>query len=128
MPWISLKNALLFNAICSTVLGAVLLLAPSAVMQLMGEFNPLILMALGGALLLFAADVAFVATRRPISPRLARLITQADAAWIIATPVVMVVAAPWLGFWGYVLLLDVALLVACCAYWQYRGLQKMTLV
>ena len=94
MPWTSLKSALLFNALCSTILGVILLFSPSAVAALMGEFNPLILMVLGAGLLLFAADVAWVATRKPISPLLAKMITTADAAWVVATPVVMILAAP----------------------------------
>ena len=52
MPWTSLKSALLFNALCSTILGVILLFSPSAVAALMGEFNPLILMVLGAGLLL----------------------------------------------------------------------------
>lgn len=124
MPWASLKNALLFNAVCSALLGVALLLAPSWIMHLMGDFNPLILTVLGVALLLFAVDVALIAIRNPIPLRLARWITRADMAWVMATPVVMAVAAPWLGVWGHLVLLDVALLVACCAYWQNRGLQR----
>ncbi|MEE2602665.1 MAG: hypothetical protein VX595_06325 [Pseudomonadota bacterium] len=127
MPWTSLKSALLFNALCSTILGVILLFYPSAVAALMGEFNPLILMVLGAGLLLFAADVAWVATRKPISQRLAKMITTADAAWVVATPVAMIVAAPWLSFWGQILLLDVALLVAFCALCQRRGLQRQQL-
>ena len=127
MPWTSLKSALLFNALCSTILGVILLFYPSAVAALMGEFNPLILMVLGAGLLLFAADVAWVATRKPISQLLAKMITTADAAWVVATPVVMILAAPWLSFWGQILLLDVALLVAFCALCQRRGLQRQQL-
>lgn len=127
MPWTSLKTALLFNALCSTILGAILLFSPSAVAALMGDFNPLILMVLGAGLLLFAADVAWVATRKPISPLLAKLITTADAAWVLASPVAMIVAAPWLSFWGHILILDVALLVAFCALCQWRGLQRQQL-
>ena len=127
MPWTSLKSALLFNALCSTILGVILLFYPSAVAALMGEFNPLILMVLGAGLLLFAADVAWVATRKPISRRLAKMITTADAAWVVATPVAMIVAAPWLSCWGQILLLDVALLVAFCALCQRRGLQRQQL-
>lgn len=124
MPWTSLKNALLFNAVCSTLLGAALLLAPSAIAALMGAFDTMILLVLGAGLLLFAADVAFVATRQVISPKLARLITFADIGWVVATPVVMVVAAPWLSFWGQMLLLDVGILVAFCAFCQWRGIRR----
>ncbi len=127
MPWTSLKNALLFNAACSALLGAALLLAPDVLASLMGDFSPLILKILGGALLLFAADVVFVAMRQPVSPGLARMITVADLAWVLATPVVMLLGASWLSFWGHVLLLDVALLVAFCALCQWRGLQRQAL-
>ena len=46
---------------------------------------------------------------------------------VVATPVAMIVAAPWLSFWGQILLLDVALLVAFCALCQWRGLQRQQL-
>jgi len=39
----------------------------------------------------------------------------------------MLMGAPWLSFWGHVLLLDVALLVAFCALLQWRGLQRQVL-
>ena len=103
------------------------MLFPGSMAALMGKFNPLILMVLGAGLLLFAADVAWVATRKSISPVLAKMITTADVAWVLATPVVMIVAAPWLSFWGQMLLLDVALLVGFCALCQWRGLQRQQL-
>ena len=125
MPWSSLKSALLFNAACSCLLGIALLLFPSAIAGLMGDFSPLILTALGAGLLIFAADVGWVATREPISPALVRLITFADLAWVLATPVAMLVAAPWLSLWGQLLLLDVGLLVAFCGFCQWRGIQRL---
>lgn len=128
MPWTTLKNALLFNAVCSSLLGAALLLAPSAIAALMGTFDSLILMVLGAGLLLFAADVAFVATRQVISTKLARFITFADIGWVVATPVVMMAGAPWLSFWGQMLLLDVGTLVAFCAICQWRGIQRQVVV
>lgn len=124
MPWTSLKNALLFNAACSALLGAALLLAPDVLASLMGEVSSLLLKILAGALLFFAAAVVYVATRQPVSPGLARMITVADLAWVLATPVVMLLGSSWLSFWGHVLLLDVALLVAFCALCQWRGLQR----
>lgn len=100
------------------------MLAPGGLASLMGAFSPQILMILGGALLVFAADVAFVATRKSISHGLAKMVTLADLTWVLATPVVMLLGASWLSFWGHVLLLDVALLVAFCALCQWRGLQR----
>lgn len=127
MPWMSLKNALLFNAACSALLGAALLLAPDVLATLMGELSSLLLKILGVALLFFAAAAAFVATCEPVSPGLARMITVADLAWVLVTPVVMLLGSSWLSFWGHVLLLDVALLVAFCALCQWRGLQRQAL-
>ena len=103
------------------------MLAPNGLASLMGEFSPLILMVLGAALLVFAADVAFVATRQSISPGLAKMITVADLAWVAATPVVMMLAASWLSFWGHLVLLDVAFLVGICAFFQWRGLRAKLL-
>ena len=116
MPWKSLKHALLFNAVGTALLGA-LLIVDAAI-------PPLVCTVAGVVCLLFAADLAFVGTRKPIPQGLAKLLTLADAAFVVAIPVAMIAAAPLLSTLGQFLLADLALLTAFLVWCQWRGLRQ----
>ncbi len=125
MPWQSLKSALLFNAIVCAVFGVPLVTAGAFFAGLAGAHAGAIPVwlatAAGAVLLVLAVDLAWVATRRPIPRLLARLLTLADAAFVVAMPVVMLVAAPWLSNIGQLLLADLVLITAFCVWCQWRG-------
>ena len=116
MPWKSLKHALLFNAFGTALLGALLIVDAAIIAALLGAhagaIPPLACTVAGVVCLLFAADLAFVGTRKPIPQGLAKLLTLADAAFVVALPVVMIAAAPLLSSLGQFLLADLALLTA----------------
>ena len=78
----------------------------------------------GIVFLLFAADLAFVGTRKPIPQGMAKLLTLADVAFVVAIPVVMLTAAPLLSNLGQILLADLALLTAFLVWCQWRGLRQ----
>lgn len=122
MPWHSLRNALLFNAVFSLACALPLLLMPATVAAFLGDVPAMLCLVLGVGLLVFALEVAWVATRKPVSQTYARLITYADLAWVVATPVVMLAASSQLSGWGQIVLLDVALVTGFCAWCQWRGL------
>ncbi|HAD47058.1 MAG TPA: hypothetical protein DCG45_14615, partial [Alcanivorax sp.] len=90
MPWKSLKHALLFNAVGTALLGALLIVDGGIIAGLLGAhagaIPPLICTVAGVVCLLFAADLAFVGTRKPIPQGLAKLLTLADAAFVVAIP------------------------------------------
>ncbi|HCK27895.1 MAG TPA: hypothetical protein DHW52_11965, partial [Alcanivorax sp.] len=64
MPWKSLKHALLFNAVGTALLGALLIVDGGIIAGLLGAhagaIPPLICTVAGVVCLLFAADLAFV--------------------------------------------------------------------
>jgi hypothetical protein len=130
MPWNSLKNALLLNAALCVLVGAVLIIEATSIAVLIsatpGGIPESLLIGAGIVLLLFAADLAFVATRRPVHNGWAKMLTLADAGFVAATPVIMLTAAPWLSGWGHLLLLDLALISLFCAICQWRGLRRET--
>lgn len=128
MPWKSLKHALLFNAFGTALLGALLIVDAAIIAGLLGAhagaIPPLVCTVAGVVCLLFAADLAFVGTRKPIPLGLAKLLTLADAAFVVALPVVMVAAAPLLSTLGQFLLADLALVTALLVWCQWRGLRQ----
>ncbi|AJD46787.1 hypothetical protein S7S_01815 [Isoalcanivorax pacificus W11-5] len=123
MPWQSLRNALLFNAVFSFACGVALLAMPQTIAALLGEVPVMICQILGVGLVLFAAEVAWVGTRKPVSPLLAKLITAADVAWVVGSVVLVVAAAGFLNVWGQVLILDIALVTGFCAWCQWRNVK-----
>ncbi|HEX5678233.1 MAG TPA: hypothetical protein VFX91_09695 [Alcanivorax sp.] len=128
MPWKSLKHALLFNAVGTALLGVLMIVDASVIAGLAGAhagaIPPLICTLAGAVFLVFAADLAFVGTRKPIPQGMAKLLTLADVAFVIAIPVVMLAASPWLSNLGQILLADLALLTAFLAWCQWRGLRQ----
>ena len=128
MPWKSLKHALLFNAVGTALLGALLIVDAAIIAALLGAhagaIPPLVCTVAGVVCLLFAADLAFVGTRKPIPQGLAKLLTLADAAFVVALPVAMIAAAPLLSSLGQFLLADLALLTAFLVWCQWRGLRQ----
>lgn len=127
MPWQSLKSALLFNAVVCALIGAVLVIDAAPVAAIAsayaGAIEPLVATIAGAALLVVAVDLAWVASRRPIPITLAKLLTGADAAFVLAVPIVMIAAAPRLSNIGQLLLADLALITAFCVWCQWRGLR-----
>ncbi|MBD3649961.1 MAG: hypothetical protein HUJ15_01325 [Alcanivorax sp.] len=127
MPWKSLKHALLFNAVGTALLGALLIVDAAIIAGLLGAhagaIPPLVCTVAGVVCLLFAADLAIVGTRKPIPQGLAKLLTLADAAFVVAIPVAMIAAAPLLSILGQFLLADLALLTAFLIWCQWRGLR-----
>lgn len=124
----SLKNALLFNAALCALIGAVLIVDSGPIADLAAAETAVIptwVVSAGGiTLLLFAADLAFVATRRPIPRHWVKMLTAADLAFVVMVPVIMLVTAPVLTGVGQLLLAGLALLSAFCVWCQWRGLKQ----
>lgn len=122
----SLAVTLLTNTVTSAIAGFLLMTVPNPIGAFMGGVVPWLLQLVGAGLVLFALGVFWV--RRtlpgPGSSTGVAWVFALDMTWIIATPVVMLVYAQQLSFWGQLLLADVALLVmgfACLErYWLKR--------
>lgn len=122
----SLSATLLTNTVTSAIAGLLLMAIPNPIGAFMGGVAPWLLQLVGAGLVLFALGVFMVRRTLPRSGSITGVawVFALDMTWIIATPVVMLVYAQQLSFWGHLLLADVALLVmgfACLErYWLKR--------
>ena len=121
MPNLSttLKANATFSFLCAAVLG----LFAGPVATFMGSFPPWIFYLLAAALVPFGA-AAFWVSRSPSSGA-GRLFFMADVAWVVATPVVMLVASQWLNLWGQLVLLDIAIIVGVFAWLEWHGIRAV---
>jgi hypothetical protein len=123
MAGLSLKGALLVNAVFSAVCALLLLGLSEQVAGWLGNVSLLICQLVGGALVLFVVMLVWTATRSPLPVAIAKWITLADIGWVLATPPVMLLAATWLSGMGHFLLVAVAACVGVCAWLQGRHLE-----
>ena len=119
-----LRNALRGNSIFSAVSGAILIAASGAVAALMGIASaPLLLVIgisfVGGALLMF-----YVTSRQPLSIPFARLVFTLDAAWVVASAVILAFDLFGLTTEGRWIVLIVGDIVALFAVAEYVGLRR----
>lgn len=85
-----LRRVLLGNATFSLVGGAAALVLGGPLSDLF-DINTWLMRVIGAGLVMFAADVLWVATRGSLSrARFARWISAADATWVLATVAVIV--------------------------------------
>lgn len=130
----SLSATLLTNVATSTLAGVVLLAIPALVGDFMGEVPSWLCRLVGAGLLLFAGWVYWVRRTLPGSWHGVGWVLGFDVAWVLATPVAMLVFDSHLSIWGHLVLVDVALLVAAFAfleaYWlkhlKHRGAQSLS--
>lgn len=125
MNTISLKHALWGNAVFSTTCAILLLGLTQPLATVIGSVPQDILIFLGLALAAFAAQLLWVAAGKPIKRALATAITAADAAWVIATPVILILFPNYFTEFGNLILVIVAGAVGCCAILQYRALTRL---
>lgn len=86
----TLRRVLLANAGFSFVSAIILMVDGAAIAPFLGEVPAWIYQLVGAGLLLFALDVAFIATRKPPRPAWVKAVIAADASWVIASLVVLV--------------------------------------
>jgi len=120
-----LTSALHANAIFSGASGMLLVVLPGWWAALFGVLPASAYATLGAGLLGFAGIVWWTArgidARRP----LVNGILAADTLWVLATPVVMLLAAGTMRPTGHLLLVAVALAVALLAMLQWLGLRRL---
>lgn len=114
----SLSLVLNLNAVTSALAGLLLILAPGWVAELFGEVPVWICQAVGAGLLLFGIVVGYIAIKLPQYHGLTRWILALDIAWLVATPMVMLVFAAYLSVLGQILLVLVAGNVLWYAWWE----------
>lgn len=119
----SLRNVLLIDAATCLVAGAVMALGAAPIAGLTALPQPLLLYA-GVALLPIAAFMALTATRSPIPRAPVWLIVAGNAAWVIASIAVMILAGP--NVLGHAFVAAQALVVAVLTKLEYEGAQAAT--
>ncbi len=119
-----LRAGLMGNAIFSAGTGAAALLIPDGIAQLLGNLPPGWIQLLGASLIGFALVVGFVATRSPVPPVPAAVISLADVGWVVGSVLVIVFGAPVLGGAGVLVVGGVAVAVAGFASIQIAGLRR----
>jgi hypothetical protein len=119
-----LRNTLLINAGTSLLTGGVALAFADPLARWTG-IAPWILYTLGVGLVLFAADVAWTATRNPINPLFAKLIIAADVAWVVGSGLSLLWFQDRLTTEGSWLIEILAIAVAVLAAVQTVGLKRL---
>lgn len=123
----SLFLVLSLNAITSALAGVLMLLLPGWVAELFGHVPAWICQWVGAGLLLFALGVGYIARQLPHSWSATQWILALDVAWLLATPIVMVVFAGYLSLLGHIVLLLVAVMVFWYAWWEAYWLRRTLL-
>lgn len=121
----SLTTTLLVNVICSAAAGAVLLVAPTTMANIIGEVPAWLCQAVGAGLMLFAGWVYWISRRLPDARLGVTWVFALDMVWVVGIPVVMVVFANYLTLWGYLLLGGSVLLVADFAWLEWYWVRRM---
>jgi Polyketide cyclase / dehydrase and lipid transport len=120
-----LKHALVSNAAFSALCGIGFVLLGDQVAALIGLGDATVYRVVGAGLSLFAACVAWLATRNPINAFHASLISVADLLWVAGTAGLIAVAYPSLRTAGIFALLIVAAIVLVHAIRQLHGIEQM---
>jgi hypothetical protein len=119
-----LRNVLLLDAATGLVSGALQLGAPAWLAALTG-LPPALLLESGVFLLLYAAALAWLASRHPIPASGVWLLVVGNPAWAVACILLMV--GPWLQptAWGLAYLAVHAVSVLVMAQLQWMGLRRL---
>ena len=114
------KKWLLLNAGFSTLCAIDLLLLNTQLQQWFGFENPWVLPVLGVGLLLFAADLVYVAFRQLDNKKRINTIAIMDAGWVLGSLVLLVFQPFGLSLVAYVCIAVVAAVVGLFGYQQYK--------
>jgi hypothetical protein len=122
----TLRRAIQGNGAFSLTSGLVLALGAKPIAAFMGLGATAVFVTLGIVLLIYGADLFWVASKAEIDRRLAWTAVILDILWIAGSYLLLL--AGWLpltvaGKWTIVLLAEV---VSIFAIWQYVGLRRMT--
>jgi len=130
----TLRYAFRANAAFSLISSLLLLFASNQVaiflgiqpMQIFGRIPAAsFILGLGIGLLGFAAWVGYTATHHPIDRRSATGILVADAAWVVASVLLLVTRALPLtaqGLWAVLIVTDIVLALAI---WEFAGIRRL---
>lgn len=114
------------NAVSTAACALGMLATRGTLHSLFGLDAPMLLDVIAAGLLAYAGALAFAAHRRPVSRQALMVFTVADAIWVVASAIVLVL------FWGQLaplarlLVIAVALVVEVFATLQFRAAGGVT--
>ena len=120
-----LRNTLKVNALASGGTGVISLVGANVLAPFLGVDSPVLLMALGVGLLIFAAGVFRSAIETPLDANKGKIIFVLDIVWVVGSWLLLM-ADPLTftneGKWIVLILADI---VAVFAVFEYFGLRRM---
>lgn len=120
-----LRNTLLANACFSTLSGLLFTFDSKMVDEFLGLGQPMVILALGIGLLLFAAVLFWIGTRPQIDGKTARIIAWLDVAWVVGSVIILASGVPALsngGWWAVAIVADI---IAFFAILEFVGLRRL---
>ena len=119
------RNALKANAVFSSLSGIAFLVAAKPIAAFLGLSMSTVLIITGIILLIFAADIFYLATRKIVNPKGVMAVIAADALWVVGSIILLVTNVVPLSTEGKWAVGLVAVVVATFADLQYFGLRKI---
>ena len=123
-----IKKILLLDAGFAFISGLTSTLAAGPLTELMGLNDTIYLTVLGITLMLYAADLAFVAFKAADKPLFVKLFFAADIAWIVGSVFLVIAFSSLFSTAGLILINISALAVAGFAISKYKGLRMQQAV
>jgi len=120
-----IRRAFKLNAVLSLLTGLALFALPGFLGRWIGFEMPLLYIAIGIVVLVFAADVWWVATRPSVRSDWGRLIFALDVAWVVASVILLAAFASTFTTLGVVLIGGTAAVVAGFALAEFIGLRRL---
>jgi hypothetical protein len=120
-----LRNTLRGNSIFSAISGAIMIAAAGALASFMGIASPPLLSVMGVIIVGFALLMFTVTNSPTVHIAFARLCFAVDAAWVVATVVILAFNLFGLTNEGRWLLLIIGDIVAVFAAGEYIGLRRL---
>lgn len=125
---IPLRTILIVNAVSSGITGIGLIALSSYVSNLFEVSSVTPFTGVGVLLVLFAAFVLTVGTRKNINPKAVRLIIRLDTLWVVGSIILVAVASGAISLTGLALIIGVAVWVGAMAVLQHKGLTSASAV
>jgi hypothetical protein len=121
-----IRKVLKANALFSGLSGLLFVFASTEIAAFLGLALPAAITVVGILLLIFAADLLFLATRNEIDPKFVLTVIVADAFWVVGSVILLLTG--WVpltvgGKWAVVI---VAAIVALFAELEYVGWTRMS--
>jgi hypothetical protein len=120
-----LRNTLKVNALASGGSGLIMLVGANILAPFMSVDNPMLLMALGVGLLIFAAGVFRSAIETPLDANKGKIIFVLDIVWVVGSWLLLMADPLTLTNEGKWIVLILADIVAVFAVFEYFGLRRL---